>query len=225
MPMWSLILDLFTHADRFLVTLATDYGALVYAAMFTIFMLETGVVVLAFLPGDSLLFVSGTVAAAGTMSPIGLIAAVTLGAIVGNTIGFHTGRWLGNKIYDGSVKWINPRKMHVTQIFYERHGGKTIMLARFVPIVRAFAPLIAGAARMGMARFETYSALGALLWAGSLITIGYLFGNIPVVKNNLSMILLFGVIAAAAGPIGAAICWKYIHKVTALLDKNKGSKA
>jgi membrane-associated protein len=90
--MWSLILDLFTHADRFLVTLATDYGALVYAAMFTIFMLETGVVVLAFLPGDSLLFVAGTVAAAGTMSPLGLIAAVTLGAIVGNTIGFHTGR-------------------------------------------------------------------------------------------------------------------------------------
>lgn len=209
--MFNLIVDLFTHADRFLVTVATDYGVLVYAAMFCIFFLETGIVVMAFLPGDSLLFVAGTVAAAGTMNPWLLILAVTLGAIFGNTLGFHTGRWLGNRIYDGSIQWIDAEKLQKTHIFYEKHGGKTIVLARFVPIVRAFAPLVGGAAKMNMLRFEAYSAFGAALWATSLIGIGYLFGNIPFVKEHLSMILLFGVAAAAAGPVIVAIGWKYVH--------------
>ena len=217
----DLIFELFTNADHFLITLATDYGWLVYVAMFLIFFCETGIVVLAFLPGDSLLFVSGTVAAAGTMSPLGLMLAVILGACLGNTLGFHTGRWLGNKIYDGSVSWINAEKLAKTQIFYEKHGGKTIVLARFVPIVRAFAPLVAGAARMSMARFELYSALGAAVWAISLIGVGYLFGNIPVVKNNLSMILLLGVIAAAMGPVVVAIGWKYVHQLAEKMRREK----
>lgn len=217
----DLIFELFTNADHFLITLATDYGWLVYVAMFLIFFCETGIVVLAFLPGDSLLFVSGTVAAAGTMSPWGLMLAVILGACLGNTLGFHTGRWLGNKIYDGSVSWINAEKLAKTQIFYEKHGGKTIVLARFVPIVRAFAPLVAGAARMSMARFELYSALGAAVWAISLIGVGYLFGNIPVVKNNLSMILLLGVIGAAMGPVVVAIGWKYVHQLAEKMRREK----
>lgn len=211
MDITSLILELFTNADHFLMVLATEYGWFVYLAMFLIFFLETGIVVLAFLPGDSLLLVSGTVAAAGTMSPWGLMLAVIIGACLGNTLGFHTGRWLGNKIYDGSISWIDIEKLRKTQIFYEKHGGKTIVLARFVPIVRAFAPLVAGAARMSMARFELYSGLGACIWAVSLIGVGYLFGNIPIVKNNLSMILLLGVIAAAMGPVVVAIGWKYVH--------------
>ena len=216
MDITSLILELFTNADHFLIVLATEYGWLVYLAMFLIFFAETGIVVLAFLPGDSLLFVSGTVAAAGTMSPWGLMLAVILGACLGNTLGFHTVRWLGNKIYDGSISWIDIEKLRKTQIFYEKHGGKTIILARFVPIVRAFAPLVAGAARMSMSRFELYSGLGACLWAVSLIGVGYLFGNIPIVKNNLSMILLLGVVAAAMGPVVVALGWKYVH---ALADK------
>ena len=211
MDITSLILELFTNADHFLITLATEYGWLVYVAMFLIFFFETGVVVLAFLPGDSLLFVAGTVAAAGTMSPGGLMRAVILGACLGNTLGFHTGRWLGNKIYDGSIRWIDAEKLLKTQIFYQKHGGKTIVLARFVPIVRAFAPLVAGAAKMSMTRFELYSAFGAILWAVSLSGVGYLFGNIPIVKNNLSMILLLGVIAAACGPVVVALGWKYVH--------------
>lgn len=219
MEFTQLILDLFTNADQFLVTLATEYGWLVYLAMFLIFFGETGIVVLAFLPGDSLLFVSGTVAAAGTMSPWGLMLAVILGACAGNTLGFHTGKWFGNKIYDGSISWIDAEKLHKTQIFYEKHGGKTIVLARFVPIVRAFAPLVAGAARMSMARFELYSGLGAILWAVSLIGVGYLFGNIPIVKNNLSMILLLGVVAAAMGPVVVAVGWKYVHLLAEKLHK------
>ena len=153
MDFLSLVTELFTNADHFLVTLATEYGWLVYAAMFLIFFLETGIVVMAFLPGDSLLFVAGTVAAAGTMSPWGLMLAVILGACLGNTLGFHTGRWLGNRIYDGSIRWIDAKKLQKTQVFYEKHGGKTIILARFVPIVRAVAPLVAGAAKMSIGRF------------------------------------------------------------------------
>lgn len=208
MDFLSLVTELFTNADHFLVTLATEYGWLVYAAMFLIFFLETGIVVMAFLPGDSLLFVAGTVAAAGTMSPWGLMLAVILGACLGNTLGFHTGRWLGNRIYDGSIRWIDAKKLQKTQVFYEKHGGKTIILARFVPIVRAFAPLVAGAAKMSMGRFELYSGLGAVIWAVGLIGLGYLFGNIPIVKNNLSMILLLGVISAASGPVIVALAWK-----------------
>ena len=214
----SLITELFTNADHFLVTLATDYGAAVYAVMFLIYFLETGVVVCSFLPGDSLLFVAGTVAAAGTMNPLGLMLAVILGACFGNTLGFHTGRWLGSRIYDGSIKWIDSEKLAKTQGFYEKHGGKTIVLARFVPIVRAFAPLVAGAAKMSMGRFELFSGFGAVLWSVSIIGVGYLFGNIPVVKNNLSMILLLGVAAAAAGPVVVSLVWKYLQK-TGLLGK------
>ena len=196
MDITSLILELFTNADHFLMVLATEYGWFVYLAMFLIFFLETGIVVLAFLPGDSLLFVSGTVAAAGTMSPWGLMLAVILGACLGNTLGFHTGRWLGNKIYDGSISWIDIEKLRKTQIFYEKHGGKTIVLARFVPIVRAFAPLVAGAARMSIARFELYSGLGACIWAVSLIGVGYLFGNILTIGTG--DLLLLAVLSAMA---------------------------
>ncbi len=221
MEITSLILELFTNADHFLMVLATEYGWFVYLAMFLIFFCETGCVMLAFLPGDSLLFVSGTVAAAGTMSPWGLMLAVMLGACLGNTVGFHTGRWLGNKIYDGSIRWIDVQKLNKTQVFYEHHGGKTIILARFIPIVRAFAPLVAGAARMGMGRFELYSGIGAAIWAISLIGVGYLFGNIPLVKNNLSMILLLGVVAAAMGPVVVAFGWKYVHALAERLRAEK----
>lgn len=224
MDFLSLVTELFTNADHFLVTLATEYGWLVYAAMFLIFFLETGIVVMAFLPGDSLLFVAGTVAAAGTMSPWGLMLAVILGACLGNTLGFHTGRWLGNRIYDGSIRWIDAKKLQKTQVFYEKHGGKTIILARFVPIVRAFAPLVAGAAKMSMGRFELYSGLGAVIWAVGLIGLGYLFGNIPIVKNNLSMILLLGVISAASGPVIVALSWKYLHTLKIFQQKKDASE-
>lgn len=224
MDFLSLVTELFTNADHFLVTLATEYGWLVYAAMFLIFFLETGIVVMAFLPGDSLLFVAGTVAAAGTMSPWGLMLAVILGACLGNTLGFHTGRWLGNRIYDGSIRWIDAKKLQKTQVFYEKHGGKTIILARFVPIVRAFAPLVAGAAKMSMGRFELYSGLGAVIWAVGLIGLGYLFGNIPIVKNNLSMILLLGVISAASGPVIVALAWKYQHTLKIFQQKKDASE-
>lgn len=211
MDVFQLILELFTNADHFLVSLATDYGMLIYAAMFLIYFLETGFVVMSFLPGDSLLFVAGTVAASGTASPWMIMLAVIAGAILGNSVGYGTGKWLGNKIYDGSIRWIDAKKLQHAHSFYVGHGGKTILLARFVPIVRAFAPLIAGAARMDYLRFEFFSATGAVIWAVSIVGAGYLFGNIPFIKENLSLILLLGIVAAIVGPIIVGFIWRWLQ--------------
>ena len=212
MDILDLVVNLFTNTDAFLVSLATDYGTLIYAAMFLIFFLETGFVIMSFLPGASLLFVAGTVAASGTASPWLIMLAVIVGAIAGNTLGYEQGRWLGNRIYSGNISWINDKKLRHAHDFYMRHGGKTILLARFVPIVRAFAPLIAGAARMNGIRFELFSGAGAILWAVSIVGAGYLFGNIPFIKNNLSLILLLGIIAAISGPVLVGMVWKFIQK-------------
>lgn len=211
MDILGLIVELFTNADQFLVSLATNYGMWIYAAMFLIFFLETGFVVMSFLPGDSLLFVAGTVAASGTASPWYIMLAVILGAVVGNSVGYEQGRWLGNRIYSGNISWINEKKLRTAHDFYLKHGGKTILLARFVPIVRAFAPLIAGAARMNGLRFELFSGVGAVIWAVSIVGAGYLFGNIPFIKNNLSLILILGIVAAVAGPVIVGSLWHYIQ--------------
>ena len=184
MDIFGLIVELFTNADHFLVSLATNYGTLIYVAMFIIFFLETGCVVMSFLPGDSLLFVAGTVAAAGTASPWMIMLAVILGAIFGNSVGYATGKWLGNKIYDGNIRWLDANKLQHAHDFYVSHGGKTILFARFVPIIRAFAPLVAGAARMDGLRFELFSGAGAVLWAVSIVGAGYLFGNIPFIQRR-----------------------------------------
>lgn len=207
MDLVNLFVDLFTHADHFLVTLATDYGTLIYVAMAIIYFLETGFVVMSFLPGDSLLFVAGTVAASGTTSPTMIMLSVIIGAVLGNTVGYKQGQWLGKRIYEGNIRWINREKVEYAHRFYLEHGGKTILLARFVPIVRAFAPLIAGAAGMKTLRFEPFSAVGAILWAVLLVGMGYLFGNLPFIKENLSLILLLGMISALVGPI--IVTWAY----------------
>ncbi|MEG1832478.1 MAG: VTT domain-containing protein [Burkholderiaceae bacterium] len=203
MEFLHMVMDLFVNADRFLINVANNYGALIYLTLFAIFFSETGLVVMAFLPGDSLLFVAGAVAATGAMDVGVLMAVVIIGASLGNTLNYYIGRWLGRKIYDGSIGWIDQAALKKTHDFYDRHGGKTIMLARFIPIVRSFAPLVAGAAGMPMQRFQFYSIAGAVLWIMSLVGGGYLFGNIPFIKQNLSLILVVGILAAL-GPISLA---------------------
>ena len=208
---WSLLLDLFTNVDRFLITIASDYGLLIYFVMFMIFFLETGIVVMAFLPGDSLLFVAGAVTATGAIDPWWLTAVVTLGAILGNTSNFYIGSWLGHKIYDGSISWIDQEALNKTHQCYLMHGGKTVFLARFVPIVRTFAPLIAGAASMPVLRFEFYSITGAFVWVYGLIWAGHLFGNMPFIRDHLTTILLLG-IGCALIPTMAIALSKYLKK-------------
>ena len=208
---WSLLLDLFTNVDRFLITIASDYGLLIYFVMFMIFFLETGIVVMAFFFVVSLLFVTGAVTATGAIDPWWLTAVVTLGAILGNTSNFYIGSWLGHKIYDGSISWIDQEALNKTHQFYLMHGGKTVFLARFVPIVRTFAPLIAGAASMPVLRFEFYSITGAFVWVYGLIWAGHLFGNMPFIRDHLTTILLLG-IGCALIPTMAIALSKYLKK-------------
>ena len=198
-------LDLFQAADRFLGAIVEQNVVLVYVTLFLIFFSETGLVVMAFLPGDSLLFVAGAVSALPAAQAKGLnvhllTGLIIVGAILGNTLNYYIGRWLGMKVYDGTISWINQDALRKTHDFYERHGGKTVTIARFIPIVRTFAPLVAGSAGMEMHRFQFFNVVGALIWVMSLVYGGYLFGNLPIIRDNLGLVLFVG-LAAAAGPV------------------------
>ena len=162
------------------------------------------------------MFVAGAVTATGAIDPWWLTGVVTLGAILGNTSNFYIGSWLGHKIYDGSISWIDQEALNKTHQFYLLHGGKTIFLARFVPIVRTFAPLIAGAASMPVWRFEFYSITGAFAWVYGLVWAGHLFGNMPFIRDHLTTILLCG--------IGFALIPTAIIAVSKFLKKKKGEQ-
>jgi membrane-associated protein len=198
-------LDLFSAMDRFLVAIVERNVLLVYATLFVIFFSETGLVFMAFLPGDSLLFVAGAVTALPQAQAKGLnvhllTLVIAVGAVLGNTLNYVIGAWLGKKVYDGTISWIDQDALRKTHDFYERHGGKTVMIARFVPVVRSFAPLVAGASGMDFHKFQIFNVLGAAIWVVSLVYGGYLFGNVPIVRDNLGIILIVG-IAAALGPL------------------------
>ena len=207
MDILDLVVNLFTNTDAFLVSL-------IYAAMFLIFFLETGFVIMSFLPGDSLLFVAGTVAASGTASPWLIMLAVIVGAIAGNTLGYEQGRWLGNRIYSGNISWINEKKLRHAHDFYMRHGGKTILLAEQMHSTGRLYSCDAAENRVGLIRtaVQRMGLTNAILWAVSIVGAGYLFGNIPFIKNNLSLILLLGIIAAISGPVLVGMVWKFIQK-------------
>lgn len=200
--------DLFNAMDRFLVSIVEHNVLMVYGMLFAIYFAETGLVFMAFLPGDSLLFVAGAVSALPQVQAKGLnvhwlVLIVIAGAVLGNTLNYKIGAWLGKKVYDGSIRWIDQDALKKTHDFYERHGGKTVMIARFVPVVRSFAPLVAGASGMDWRRFQFFNVLGAVVWVVSLVYGGYLFGNVPFIKDNLGIILILG-IAAAVVPITLA---------------------
>jgi membrane-associated protein len=179
--------------------------------LFAIFFSETGLVFMTFLPGDSLLFVAGAVAAQDVGLNVGvLMVVIIVGAILGNTLNYFIGAWLGRKIYDGSIRWIDPVALNKTHDFYERHGGKTIVIARFVPIVRSFAPLVAGASGMEIHKFQIYNVAGAVLWVLSLVGGGYLFGQVPIVRDNLGIILVFG-IGIVLGPLFLVGLWRALR--------------
>jgi membrane-associated protein len=198
-------LDLFSAMDRFLVAIVERNVLLVYVTLFVIFFSETGLVFMAFLPGDSLLFVAGAVTALPQAQAKGLnvhllTLVIAIGAVLGNTLNYAIGAWLGKKVYDGTIRWIDQDALRKTHDFYERHGGKTVMIGRFVPVVRTFAPLVAGASGMDFHKFQVFNVLGAGIWVVSLVYGGYLFGNVPIVRDNLGIILVLG-IAAALGPL------------------------
>lgn len=186
--------DLVLHLDRHLADLVTNYGAWVYAILFLIIFCETGLVVTPFLPGDSLLFVTGALAGAGMLDATTLIVGLTAAAIIGNTTNYWIGRYLGPAVFERKNSRIFKQEyLQRTEQFYEKHGGKTIVITRFMPIIRTFAPFVAGVGRMPHLRFQIYNVAGGLLWVGSLVLAGDLFGDTPFVKNNLTAVI-FGII-------------------------------
>jgi membrane-associated protein len=183
--------DLFLHLDRHLGEIIAQYGVWTYAILVLIVFCETGLVVTPFLPGDSLLFAAGSLAALGAgLDPLLLFLLLTAAAIAGDTVNYWVGAWLGKGVTEGRYRFIRRDYLDRTHRFYERHGGKTIVLARFVPIIRTFAPFVAGVGTMTYARFLTYNVVGGVAWVGLFVWAGYSFGNLPIVKENFSMVIL-----------------------------------
>lgn len=184
-------LDLILHLDVYLDLLVNNYGPWIYAILFLVIFCETGLVVMPFLPGDSLLFIAGAVAAGGGMDPVLLGGLLMLAAILGDSTNYVIGRTAGEKLFSNPNSKIFRRDyLQKTHDFYDKHGGKTVTLARFLPIIRTFAPFVAGVAKMPYARFFGFSVLGTILWVGGLVTLGYFFGNVPFIKKNLSLLVV-----------------------------------
>ena len=199
------LLDFVLHLDRHLALLVEHYGVLVYAILFAIVFMETGLVVTPFLPGDSLLFIAGAYCATEHFNIWTLCAGLLIAAVAGNTVNYFIGRWIGKRVFSSQSRWIDQRALLKTQAFYEKHGGKTIILARFLPIFRTFAPFIAGVSEMNFSRFQFFNITGAVLWVFGLVIAGYFFGNIPIIRQNLNVIVLIGVGAAAIPVVFAAL--------------------
>ena len=191
MELLAQFIDLVLHLDKHLALLVQSYGVWVYAILFAIVFMETGFVVTPFLPGDSLLFVAGAVAAAGSMDPICVAATLITAALCGDNVNYWIGRFLGPRVfqYEGS-RWLKQENLDRTHRFMEKHGPKAIVIARFVPVVRTFVPFVCGIGRLTYLRFLAFSVLGAMLWVGLLVPAGYFFGNLPLVKNNLTAVIL-----------------------------------
>ena len=186
------VLDIILNLDRHLVWLVANHGAWIYAILFLVIFCETGLVVTPFLPGDSLLFVAGTVAAAGDMYVHGLFAALAAASFLGDNTNYWIGRYAGPRVFTrAGSRFLNPAHLARTQRFYDKYGANTIFFARFMPIVRTFAPFVAGIGRMRYPRFLFYSFSGSIAWVGSLTYAGYYFGNVPVVKQNLTLVIAF----------------------------------
>jgi len=201
------LLDIVLRLDVHLGALVHDYGAWVYAILFAVIFAETGLVVTPFLPGDSLLFVAGALAALGGMDVHVLVATLTAAAVLGNTTNYAIGRWLGRRFFDsGGSRWVKREHLDRTHAFYERYGGAAVVISRFLPIIRTYVPFVAGLARMGSARFTAYNVGGAVLWVASLAYAGFFFGNLPWVRENLSLIIV-GIVVLSLVPIALA-AWK-----------------
>lgn len=184
------VFDLILHLDAHLESLSRDYGAWTYAILFVIIFSETGLVVAPFLPGDSLLFICGALAAAGGMDALTLTAVLSIAAITGNATNYWIGRFLGPRVFHWQdSRFFSRAALIRTHAFYERHGGKTIVISRFMPIVRTFAPFVAGIGDMEHWRFQLFNVSGAVLWVASLVWAGYFFGNFALVRNNLGLVI------------------------------------
>ena len=199
------LFDIALHLDRYLLGFLSDYGLWVYALLFAIIFAETGFVVTPFLPGDSLLFVAGTLAAGGGLEVQWLIPLLIAASFSGDNTNYWIGHHIGPRVFHSSnSRLLNREYLNRTRAFYDHHGGKTILLARFLPILRTFAPFVAGVGRMPYVRFLAFSFTGSVLWIGLFVLAGYYFGHLPVVRQNLTLVML-GIIVISILP--GAIAW------------------
>jgi membrane-associated protein len=192
--------DLFLHLDTHLGQVISQYGTWTYLILFLIVFCETGLVVTPILPGDSLLFAAGTFAALGDLDVRVMILLLVVAAILGDTVNYWIGAAIGPRAFQGNIRFLKKEHLDRTHAFYEKHGGKTIILARFVPIIRTFAPFVAGVGAMSYGRFLTYNVVGAVLWVVLLVLAGFYFGNIPVVRENFTIVIL-AIVAISVMPI------------------------
>ena len=208
MEFLTAFIDVVLHLDQHLSLIIQNYGEWVYLVLFLIIFCETGLVVTPFLPGDSLLFVAGTLAAAGGMQIEVLYVLLVAAAFSGDNTNYWIGRFVGPKVFsEQRSRLLNRRHLERAHVFYEKHGGKTIIFARFIPIIRTFAPFVAGIGKMTYRHFVLYSLFGGLFWIGFFVLGGYFFGNIPIVKQNLTLVML-GIIFLSVLP-GMVKYWQH----------------
>jgi len=193
-------IDFFLHLDKHLAEIISQYGTWTYAILAAILFCETGLVVTPLLPGDSLLFAAGTFAALGSLDPRILNVLLFVAVLAGDNLNYWIGRWVGPRAFTGEMRFFRKEYLERTRAFFGRHGGKTIILARFIPIVRTFTPFVAGIGAMTYPRFLAYSIAGGAFWVSGFIWAGYFFGNLPVVRDNFSLVIL-AIIALSVVPI------------------------
>ena len=198
------MIDVILHLDVHLLAWVAEYGVWIYAILFAIIFSETGFVVTPFLPGDSLLFVAGAIAATGELNVYLLVTLLAIAAVLGNTVNYAIGRWLGKTFFrEGGARWLNRKHLDKAHEFYERHGGKAVVISRFLPIVRTYVPFVAGMALMTPRQYTAYNVAGGVAWVGSLCYAGYFFGNIPWIRGNLTAIIV-GIVIVSLLPLAYA---------------------
>jgi membrane-associated protein len=201
MEIISILIDFVLHLDEHLATIISQYGTWTYAILFIVILMETGFVVTPFLPGDSLLFAAGSFAALGSLSPWVLFGLLGFAAVLGDTINYWIGNYIGDRAFSGNIRWLKKEHLDRTHQFYEKHGGKTIILARFIPIIRTFAPFVAGVGSMTYLRFISYNVIGGVAWVATFISMGYFFGNLPFVKKNFELVIFAIIFLSLLPPI------------------------
>lgn len=200
------LIDFILHVDKYVTLLLTNYGVWIYLILFAIIFLETGLVLTPFLPGDSLLFVVGTIAAAGSMDVFLLFLLLSLAAVLGDTLNYWIGNYFGEKVFLKS-RFFKKEHLEKTKEFYHKHGGKTIIVARFIPIIRTFAPFVAGIGKMKYSRFLSFNIIGGIAWVAIFVFAGYFFGGIPLIQENLSLAIFLIIFISLIPPV-----WMYARE-------------
>lgn len=209
----SEIIQLFLHIDKNILTVVGSYGAWTYLLMFIVIFCETGLVVTPFLPGDSLIFAMGAMISKTSLNLGYMFIILCIAAVLGDTVNYHIGRYIGPKVFEKEkIKFLKKENLTKTQTFYEKYGGKTIIMARFIPIIRTFAPFVAGIGKMSYRRFISYNAIGGISWVSLLLFVGYFFGNLPFISKNFTIIIYLIIIVSVIPAIFEFIRQKYFVK-------------